>query len=66
MFWISVSGYFMGLLGGYVWDLTKTLKPKSKIATKLYPFTDTLMITFKQKNLFWQAILTGWHEDPDY
>jgi len=36
-----------------------TLCPKSKIATKLFPFTDTLVITFKQKNRFWQVILTG-------
>ena len=46
-----VIDYFMGLLGWYVWELTNTLKPKSKIATKRFPFTDTLMITFKQKTL---------------
>jgi len=55
----SILGYFMGIWGKYVWNLTKTLKPKSKIATSLFPFTDTLMITFKQKNRFQQVILTG-------
>ena len=59
-------------IGGYwIWQpfwkmAVATLCPKSKIATKLFPFTDTLMITFKQKNRFWQAILTGWLQDPDY
>ena len=43
-----------------VWVTEATLGPKSKIATKLFPFTDTLMITFKQtKNRIWQVILTG-------
>ena len=36
-----------------------TLKHKSEIATTLFPFTDTLMITFKPKIRFWQVILTG-------
>ena len=46
-----VLDYFNGIRGRYVWDHTITLKPKSKIATKLFPFTDTLMLPLKQKKL---------------
>ena len=54
-----VLDYFNGIRGRYVWDHTITLKPKSKIATKLFPFTDTLMLPLKQKKCFWQKNLTG-------
>ena len=69
LFWAILWVYGVGM---YVFDLTKTVKPKSKIASTLFPFTDTLMVTFKQKTTTFdkwfsrEPILGRLHQDPDY